>query len=269
MKEIEFIKSFLDEIREPIMNFYEKRLSIESSTKSDPTDYLTKADLYVQKCFQERLLKEFPEDRFVGEESGFSNYSDTIKDRTWIIDPIDGTANFLRAYFPIFCVGIAFSIGNEVCASGVLVPANGEIFLAEKGAGAYKNNNIRISVSNINSLESSCIQVDFGRKSSRKDRLAYVIPPILNSGLVRCFGSAIMSFLFVAIGSSEGYIHNTLKPWDLAPGLLLVEEAGGKTSQLDGSPINIFGKNKGIIATNGLIHNELLARISEYTKLQK
>lgn len=268
MKEIDFIKTFLEEVREPILNFYEKRLSLESSTKSDPTDYLTQADLFVQRYFQEKLEKEFPTDRLVGEESGFSNYSDIKDCRTWIIDPIDGTANFLRSYFPIFCVGIAFSMGNEICASGVLVPKSGEIFLAEKGAGAYRSDGIKISVSNTNSLESSCVQVDFGRRASRKDRFSYIIPTILNSGLVRCFGSAIMSFVFVAVGSSDGYVHGSLKPWDLAPGLLLVEEAGGKTSQVDGSPINIFGKNKGIIATNGLIHDELLSRINEYIKRQ-
>lgn len=265
MLEVEFIKSFLEEIRKPIIELYNKRAELSISTKSDATDYLTQADLYVQKCFHERVQKEFPGDLIVGEELGFSDYSDSIKGRTWIIDPIDGTANFLRCHFPIFCLGIAFCVNDELCATGVLVPSTGEIFIAEKGGGAYKDGG-KISVSKIESLEESCIQVDFGRKSSRKDRFSYIIPPILNSGLVRCYGSAIMSFVFVAEGTCDGYVHGSLKPWDLAPGVLLVEEAGGKTSQIDGTPIKIFGNNKGIIATNGLIHEELLSRINENLK---
>ncbi len=266
MKEVDFINSFFEEIRQPILNLYKKRTEIESSTKTDPTDYLTKADLFVQSSFLERLYKYFPEDRLVGEESGFSDYSESMRGRTWLIDPIDGTANFLRGYFPIFCVGIAFSIGSEVVVSGVLVPTSGEIYLAEKGSGAYKNDGTKIKVSNTSTLEGSCVQVDFGRRASRQDRLSYIVPTILSSGLVRCFGSAIMSFLIVAVGSSDGYVHDTLKPWDMAPGLLLVEEAGGRATQVDGSPINIFGENRGIIVTNGLIHDELLSRINEYMK---
>ncbi|MCX8064003.1 MAG: inositol monophosphatase [Candidatus Hydrogenedentes bacterium] len=265
MKEVDFIKSFFDEVRETVVDLYKRRSDLGSSTKSDPTDYLTQADLYVQRCFHERLQKEFPSDFLIGEELGFSNYSDNVDGRAWIIDPIDGTANFLRAYFPIFCVGVAFCINAEISASGVLVPITGEIFLAEKGAGAYMNGS-RLSVSNTDSLEKSCIQVDFGRRESRKERLSYIIPPVLNSGLVRCYGSAIMSFVFVAVGSSDAYVHSALKPWDLAPGILLVEEAGGKTSQIDGSPIKVFGKNKGVIATNGIIHDELLRSINEYLK---
>lgn len=260
MKEIDFIKHFLLSVKDNVVTLYRNKNNIDISTKKDATDFLTEADIMVQKRFVEELKKFYPNDLIVGEELGLSDYHEGISQRVWIIDPIDGTGNFVRSYFPIFAVALAFAVNREIQASGVLVPMLGDLFWAERGQGAWRNEN-RISVSSKAKLAESCIQVDFGRRMYRRERLPYFIEPICEAGVVRCIGSAILSLVQVALGVVDGYVHAFLDPWDYVAGQLLIEEAGGKVTQADGTPLQLFHKNKGIIASNGLLHEELLGVI--------
>ncbi|HOV33882.1 MAG TPA: inositol monophosphatase, partial [Candidatus Hydrogenedens sp.] len=190
------------------------------------------------------------------------NYPENYEGRAWIIDPIDGTGNFVRSYFPAFAVAIAFANKRELLSSGVLVPITGDMFFAEKGSGAFCNGN-KIQVSKKERLSESCMHLDFGRRLRRKERLPYFIEPLLAIGQIRCIGSAISSLVQVSMGIADGYIHPSLQPWDYVSGQLILEEAGGKITQTDGSPLQLFSDNKGIIASNGYIHDELLQVINK------
>lgn len=260
-KEIDLIRKFIEEIKSYIVDMYNKKGEVTISTKKDETDFLTEVDLFVQSSFVKKVKKEFPDDIVVGEEAGLSNYPENYEGRVWIIDPIDGTANFVRSYFPAFAVAIAFANKGELLSSGVLVPIAGDMFFAEKGSGAFCNGN-KIQVSKKDRLIESCIHLDFGRRSRRKERLSFFIEPLLTVGQVRCIGSAILSLVQVSAGIADGYIHSSLQPWDYVSGQLILEEAGGKITQVDGSPLQLFGDNKGIIASNGYVHDELLQVIN-------
>ncbi len=253
--EIEIIKEFFSEIKPYIVGRYEKKKEVTITTKRDATDFLTEVDLFVQSSFIKKVKKFFSEDLIIGEEAGFSNYEENYQGRAWIIDPIDGTANFVRSYFPAFSVAIAFVNHGELVCSGVLVPMTGDIFIAERGKGSWLNGE-RIGVSDKKDLNESCVQVDFGRKAFRKERIPFFINPIISFG--RCIGSAILALVQVAMGVADAYVHSSLQPWDFLAGKMILEEAGGKITQIDGSPVHPFSKNIGIIATNGYIHDELL-----------
>ncbi|MGC9054239.1 MAG: inositol monophosphatase family protein, partial [Candidatus Hydrogenedens sp.] len=142
------------------------------------------------------------------------------------------------------------------------VPITGDVFIAKKGKGAWRNGQ-RIEVSTKKELDESCVLLDFGRKSSRKERLPFFINPLLHFGQVRCIGSAILAIIQVAMGIADAYVHASLQPWDFLAGKLILEEAHGKITQKDGTPIHLFSKNDGIIATNGYIHDELLKILEE------
>lgn len=260
--EIEVIKDFFSEINAYIVESYKRKEEITITTKRDATDFLTEVDLFVQSSFVKKIKKIFPEDLIIGEEADFSNYEEDYQGRAWVIDPIDGTANFVRSFFPAFAVAIAFVEKKELVCSGVLVPMTGDVFIAEKGKGAWQNGR-KIEVSDKKDLNESCVQIDFGRKSSRKDRIPFFISPIISFGQVRCIGSAILSLVQVAMGVADAYVHSSLQPWDFLAGKLILEEAKGKITQLDGSPVQLFSKNNGIIATNSYIHDELLKVLSE------
>ncbi len=264
--EIEVIKEFFTEILPYIVSSYQKKGEITVTTKRDATDFLTEVDLFVQNSFVKKVKKVFPEDIIIGEEAGFSQYEEDYNGRAWVIDPIDGTANFVRSYFPAFTVAIAFVNKGEVMCSGVLIPMTGDVFIAEKGKGAWQNGN-KIGVSSKKKLNEACVHLDFGRKSSRETRLPLFLNPIISVGQIRCIGSAIFSLVQVAMGIADAYVHTSLQPWDFLAGKLLLEEAKGRVSQVDGSPVHLFSKNNGIIATNGHIHEELLAIINKPLKI--
>ncbi len=260
--EIEVIKEFFVEISPYIVDSYKRKEELTISTKKDATDFLTEVDLFIQSSFVKKIKSFFPEDLIIGEEAGFSHYEENYDGRVWVIDPIDGTANFVRSYFPAFAVAIAFADKGELVCSGVLVPITGDVFIAEKGKGAWCNGQ-KIEISKKKDLNESCVQLDFGRKSSRKERLPFFINPILYFGQVRCIGSAILALIQVAMGVADAYVHASLQPWDFLAGKLILEEANGKITQIDGTPIHLFSKNNGIIATNGYIHDELLKILNE------
>ncbi len=260
--ELEIITEFFTEVKPYIEESYQRKKEITISTKRDATDFLTEVDLYVQNTFVKKIKQIFPEDIVVGEEAGLSNYEENYRGRVWVIDPIDGTANFVRSYFPAFTIAIAFVNEGELVCSGVLVPITGDVFTAEKGKGAFCNGS-KVEVSNKMNLEEACVHLDFGRRALRGKRLPFFLKSIVSIGQIRCIGSAILSLVHVATGIADGYIHASLQPWDFLAGKLIVEEANGKVTQVDGTSVRLLGNNNGIIASNGYIHNELLKVINE------
>ncbi len=186
-------------------------------TKKGPRDFVTKTDKRVEKILIEELSKAKKNYSFLTEESGKIENND--KDKIWIIDPIDGTTNFLHG-IPHFAISVALSIENELKSALVIDPIKNEIFFAEKNSGAYFNNH-RIRVSNKSDLE-ECLF------SSDQNGLKTIFPS-LN---IRNTGCTALDLAYVGSGRLDGFFHNKINLWDIAAGLLIVQEARGTTNDI-------------------------------------
>ncbi len=196
-------------------------------SKKGPRDFVTKTDKRVEEILIEELTKYKKNFSFLTEESGKIEKKDTNK--VWIIDPIDGTTNFLHG-IPHFAISIALKIDNELKSALIHDPIKNEIYFAEQNNGAYFNNH-RIRVSKKNNLD-ECLF------SSNSDGIKYAYPS-LN---MRNSGCAALDLAYVGSGRLDGYFHNNINLWDIAAGILIVKEAGGTLndmSKYDDNNINI------------------------------
>ena len=216
----------------------------------------------IDKGSEERIIKRirgtFPGHDILAEESGDHGRSSDFR---WIIDPLDGTTNFLHGV-PIFAVTIAVEQRGKLVAGVTFDPNRDELFTTEKGAGAFLNGR-RISVTHAGTLIESLIVTGFPYDlAERADRpLDHFNNFALEAQGIRRLGSAALDLAYVAAGRFDGYWEVSLNPWDIAAGALMVEEAGGRTSDLSGRPLNVYQRQ--IVATNGKIHEacvEVLAR---------
>tara|TARA_B100001564_G_scaffold347214_1_gene347738 strand:- start:251 stop:997 length:747 start_codon:yes stop_codon:yes gene_type:complete len=183
--------------------------------KKGPRDFVTKTDKRVEEILIEELSRAKKNYSFLTEESGIIEKND--KDKIWIIDPIDGTTNFLHG-IPHFAISIALKIDNELKSALIHDPIKNEIFFAEVNNGAYYNNH-RIRVSNKTDIEDCLFSSDqHGVK---------VIFPSLN---MRSSGCAALDLAYVGSGRLDGFFHNKINLWDIAAGILIVKEAGGSTN---------------------------------------
>ena len=183
--------------------------------KKGPRDFVTKTDKRVEEILIDELTKSKKNYSFLTEESG--NIENNDKDKRWIIDPIDGTTNFLHG-IPHFAISIALEIDNELKSALIHDPIKNEIFFAEKDNGAFFNNH-RIKVSNKSDVE-DCLF------SSDQNGLK-IIYPNLN---MRSTGCAALDLAYVGSGRLDGFFHNKINLWDVAAGILIVKEAGGTTN---------------------------------------
>ena len=183
--------------------------------KKGPRDFVTKTDKRVEEILIDELRKSKKNYSFLTEESG--NIENNDKDKRWIIDPIDGTTNFLHG-IPHFAISIALEIDNELKSALIHDPIKNEIFFAEKNNGAFFNNH-RIKVSNKSDVE-DCLF------SSDQNGLKAIYPN-LN---MRSTGCAALDLAYVGSGRLDGFFHNKINLWDIAAGILIVKEAGGTTN---------------------------------------
>jgi len=219
-----------------------------------PGDFVTAADTRSEKIIVEELLKAHPDYGILSEEVGVINKSN--KDQRWIIDPIDGTMNFLNG-IPHFAISIGFEEKGEIVSGIIFDPIKDEMFFAEKGAGAFLNNS-RIRVSNKKKIKESLL-VTGGPKFNSKKRDSifeeYIKISNITDAPIRKFGSAALDIANVACGRFDGYWQWELNYWDIAAGLIILKEAGGYVDFLGSYEKNSVKKN--IIATNSNIHQEL------------
>ena len=208
-----------------------------------PADFVSSSDKKSEKTIIQELLKSKKKYSFLTEESGKITSSDT--NNIWIIDPIDGTTNYLHG-IPHFAISIALKSNNEIIAGVVFDPIKNEIFYAEKNNGAYFNNQ-RIRVSKKKKVE-HCLFATGGRKE------------VKNSLNVRKSGSAALDMAYVAAGRYDGYFQNNLHLWDIAAGIILIKEAGGKINKIDSSQIN---KIK-IAAASNIIYEKMLEKLNNF-----
>jgi myo-inositol-1(or 4)-monophosphatase len=187
-----------------------------------PQDYLTETDGAVEAHIRARVAAAFPEDTFLGEETGGIPGS-----RAWVVDPIDGTANFARS-IPHFCVSIAFVAQGETRLGGIVNPALGEVFLARQGRGAFRND-APIHVSPTKKISASSFELGWSNREPLGRYVAALTAIFEAGGNVRRSASGAMGLAYVADGRSDGYAELHMNSWDCLAGLLLVREAGGVT----------------------------------------
>ena len=232
--------------------------NLQVSTKG-PGDFVTSADKRTEKILIDELQKAHPEYGIITEETGIINKSNTEK--RWVIDPIDGTMNFLNG-IPQFAISIGYEEKGEIICGVIFNPIINEMFIAEKGNGAYLNNS-RIRVSNKNKIKDALL-VTGGPKGNSKIKnkiFSEYINVSNNVSNVRKFGSAALDIAYVACGRFDGYWQRELNYWDIAAGIIILKEAGGFINFFEEDKDNPLKKN--IIASNSNIHNELLDLISK------
>ena len=218
-----------------------------------PGDFVSSADKRTEKTLIEELQKAHPEYGIVTEESGIINKSN-VKNR-WIIDPIDGTMNFLNG-IPQFAISIGYEENNEIKCGVIFNPILNEMFCAEKGQGAYLNNS-RIRVSNKKKIKDALLVTGGPKGSSKiKDQIfSEYINVSKNVSNVRKFGSAALDMAYVACGRFDGYWQRELNYWDISAGIVLLREAGGFVDFFENDHNLPLKKN--ILASNTNIHDEL------------
>lgn len=216
---------------------------------------VTEADLASEKLIIERIRSYYPKHAILAEEAGNAVLLDGVNTWKWIIDPLDGTTNFAHGY-PCFCVTIALEHDGEIVLGVTYDPTRGELFAAEKGKGATLNNK-PIRVSETEKLGDALIVTGFPYNFKEKpDFTRHLTDFLLQSRGVRRDGSAAIDMAYVACGRFDGFWEEGLNPWDVAAGLLLIEEAGGQVSYYTGEKYNIYSPP--IVGSNGLIHGEML-----------
>lgn len=258
MNELSFIEKILAEASDRARTGYANRADVEITSKCHRNDLLTAVDLAIQDLLIQRINDAWPGDFVVAEERDFSKMPSTAPERAWVIDPIDGTHNFVRGLLPAFGISIAFARDGRAVAGGIMLPMMDKLFLGESGAGATCNGQEQ-RVSEIDEAAVARVEVDFAGPPERAETVSRFGRIILGAGQVRCNCSTVVSLCSIAAGEMDAFLHVSLNPWDYAAGRLFVEEAGGKSSRLDGSPLGLFDGGRGVLITNGLIHEEILA----------
>ena len=226
--------------------------NLQVSSKG-PGDFVSSADKRTEKILIEELQKAHPDYGIITEESGEINKSN-LKNR-WIIDPIDGTMNFLNG-IPQFAISIGYEEYGEAKCGVIFNPITNEMFLAEKGNGSYLNNS-RIRVSNKKKISDSLLVTGGPKQASKiKNKIfSEYISVSKNVSNIRKFGSAALDMAYVACGRFDGYWQRELNYWDIAAGIIIIKEAGGFIDFFEEDPKTPMKKN--IIATNSNIHDEL------------
>ena len=232
--------------------------NLQVSSKG-PGDFVSSSDKRTEKILIEELQKAHPEYGIITEESGIINKSNT-KNR-WIIDPIDGTMNFLNG-IPQFAISVGYEEDNEIKCGVIFNPIMNEMFCAEKGNGAYLNNS-RIRVSNKKGLKNALLVTGGPKGNSKiKDKIfSEYINVSKNVSNVRKFGSAALDIAYVACGRFDGYWQRELNYWDIAAGIIILKEAGGFVDFFEDDPKLPIKKN--ILASNANIYDELRQLINK------
>jgi myo-inositol-1(or 4)-monophosphatase len=237
-----------------LAEFYRLRVGFE--LKGD-FDLVTEADRASERLVVERLVAHYPDHSIVAEEGGGRDGSSNYR---WFVDPLDGTTNFAHGY-PAFNVTLALAKGDEMIAGVVYDPLRDEMFAAEKGSGAWLNDQ-KIRVSKAKRLADSLVSTGFpSKKRNQNVNIHFYHQLAMSTHGVRRGGSAALDLSYVACGRLDGFWEFGLNPWDLAAGTLLVTEAGGTCTDMRGEPHTV--RSPHLLTDNGLVHKEMVATFAE------
>ncbi|MGC8964028.1 MAG: inositol monophosphatase family protein [Brevinematia bacterium] len=243
-------------LKEGFLKLLEKgNVEFELKGYADP---VTEYDKKSENIIIETILKKYPKSRIIAEESGEKDSSAEIR---WIIDPLDGTVNFIH-FIPFIAISIGIEVENKIIGGVIYNPIMNELYYASLGEGSFLNNR-RIYVSKTLSPQYALVVTGFPyRREGRIEELLKPLRTLLKEYQgFRRLGAASIDLAYVARGSFEVFYEENLKPWDTAGGKIIVEEAGGKVTDYYGNEFSIFSNS--IIASNGLIHNEIVKIMKE------
>ncbi|MEI7025897.1 inositol monophosphatase family protein [Paenibacillus sp. y28] len=236
--------------------------------KTSSRDLVTEVDKGAEKMIRNLIHTHFPTHAILGEEGvepGPEASIQALQDLSeseflWIVDPVDGTTNYIHG-FPFFCVSLALAHKGEVIVGVVYDPVRDELFVAEKGKGAYMKGK-RISVSSEQTLSESLVATGFpggpGMLERNIAQMLYLVPRVRN---IRTSGSAALHLAYVAAGRLSAFWEMNLNSWDIAAGALLIQEAGGRVTDIDGKPFDLSVRH--IVAANKHIHDELHTALAQ------
>lgn len=228
--------------------------------KKGPVDLVTKIDLAADRKIISIIRKRFPDHRLLTEESLPYHGSSPFR---WIIDPLDGTSNYAHE-LDMFCVSIGLEKDGKLILGGVYNPLKEELFFAESGQGATLNGR-RIRPSRTRKLIDGLLVTGFpyDRQKKADYYLRFLKVALEDAQGLRRLGAAALDLAYVACGRFDAYWELNLKPWDAAAGVLIVQEAGGKVTGLDGKPLDLDGPIR-LLASNGTLHPQILSRFKKY-----
>jgi myo-inositol-1(or 4)-monophosphatase len=229
--------------------------------KKGTIDLVTEVDVAVEQMFRAMVAERFPDHAVLAEEMGGS--ATVPRGPCWVFDPIDGTTNFAHG-LPIFCSSLALEVDGAAQVGAVYDPNRRELFTAERGAGAFLNGR-PIATSNAETLVDSMLVTGFPYDVHQ--RVAEIVGLFAafvgEARAVRRLGSAAIDLCYVAAGRLDGFWERDLKPWDIAAGALIVSEAGGQVTNMQGASFSSRGRD--VLATNGRIHEAMLGVIRRQT----
>ncbi len=238
-----------------LIDYFEKLHDFQQKNKNI-RDLLTEVDILSEKNIKEKIREAFPDHSILAEESNLEKKDSTMM---WHIDPLDGTVNYSQG-IPLCAISVALQRKNEIVAGVIFNPFSDELYYASKGKGAYLNGN-QIHVSQKDNIKDGLYVAAFSSTPSEEKKKEYDIFGHINDttrGVLR-IGSAALALAYLANKKIDGFWAKNLHPWDLAGGIILVNEAGGKITGLNGNPFSF--NEKTFIASNSLIHNSLLDKL--------
>jgi myo-inositol-1(or 4)-monophosphatase len=231
--------------------------------KKGAIDLVTEVDLACERMCREVLAERFPDHAILAEEFGGADVRQTRSRVRWVFDPLDGTTNYAHG-LPIFCASLGLEVDGQREVAAVYDPTRRELFTAERGEGAYLNGRA-IAPSASRSLLDSLLVTGFPyhvHEAAGGELVALFGAFLSRTRAVRRLGSAALDLCYVAAGRFDGFWEQHLKPWDVAAGALIVEEAGGRITGLGGERFDPAAGQ--LVASNGRVHDEMLAVIGEF-----
>jgi myo-inositol-1(or 4)-monophosphatase len=230
--------------------------------KKGAIDLVTEVDVDVERMFRALVSERFPDHQVLAEEMGGAD--SVPQGPCWVFDPIDGTTNFTHG-LPIFCSSLALEIDGVAEVGAVYDPTRKELFTAERGGGAYLNGR-PLRVSSAARLVDAMLVTGFPYDvHSRIEEIVGLFGRFVGQArAVRRLGSAAIDLCYIAAGRMDAFWERDLKPWDIAAGALIVAEAGGRITNMDGQPFASRGRD--VLASNGLLHDDMLGVIAEFRR---
>ena len=233
-------------------------------SKKGAIDLVTEVDLECERLCRGILAERFPDHDILAEELSAGPTEPARSRFRWVFDPLDGTTNYAHG-LPIFCSSLSLEVDGRAEVAAIFDPTRQELFTAERGAGAYLNG-AKLQVSNTTTLVDALLVTGFPYDVHRRtDELVGLFAAFLGTArAVRRLGSAALDLCYVACSRFDGFWEQHLKPWDVSAGALIVEEAGGRVTGMDGSPFNPVAAH--LVACNGPLQAEMLGVIRQYRR---
>jgi myo-inositol-1(or 4)-monophosphatase len=228
--------------------------------KKGTIDLVTEVDVEVERVFRALVAERFPDHQVLAEEMG--GLAAVPNGPCWVFDPIDGTTNFTHG-LPIFCASLALEIDGVAEVAAIYDPTRRELFTAERGGGAYLNGR-PLRVSSTDQLVDAMLVTGFPYDvHSRIEEIVGLFAQFVGRArAVRRLGSAAIDLCYIAAGRMDAFWERDLKPWDIAAGALIVAEAGGRITNMDGQAFASRGRD--VLATNGLLHDDMLRIVADF-----